>query len=112
MEKTFDDMSSDERVVYLVDGLQQLLLTISLEARQTLRPLGFTPEKATEFKLLQMIEGEHFKQHEAGGAMDWLEWLRYTLAAKYDIEGLYESYDEDDEEFEEDDSDELEEVEA
>jgi hypothetical protein len=111
MEKSFSDMTSDEKVAYLVDGLSNVLFCISLEARKSLSPLGFTPETAKSYKLLALIEGTEFGHHETSGAMDWLDHLRATLAEDYDVDGLYESEDEDDEESE-DESDELEEVRA
>jgi hypothetical protein len=108
MEKNFDDMSSEERITYLVDGLSNYLLTISIEARTALRASGFTPEKAKEFKLLELIEGRSMGQHDKIGAMDLLDHLRANLA---DV-GMYEDEDEDEEEDEESESDELESVEA
>lgn len=107
MEKSFDDMSFDEKVVYLVNGLDTYLWIISVEARKALRASGFTPEKAKEFKLLEVIEGKSLGQHEQVGAMDLVDHLRSILANDYGVEGLYEEEEEEDEE-----SDELESVEA
>lgn len=108
MTKNFDDMSSEERVKFLVDGLNHLLCSISVEARTVLRQDGFTPDRAKEYKLLALIEGQTLGQHDTSGAMDYLEYLRATL----EDEGMYQSEDEDEEEDEESESDELAEVEA
>jgi hypothetical protein len=103
-QQSFENMTGDEKVTYLVNGLQHILFNISLEARHTLRQQGFTPETATQFKLLAMIEGQAFGQHDTSGAMDWLDHLKATLAEDIGVEGLYE--DEDDEESDEDEEDE------
>jgi hypothetical protein len=108
MEKSYNDMSDDERIAYLVDQLRHYLFAISYEARKT---LGLKPEDAKNVKLLALIEGVNFGNHDTGGAMDLLDHLSAELAEYHELDDLYEG-EEDEEEDEESESDELESVEA
>jgi hypothetical protein len=106
--KNVNDMSSVERITYLVDLLNNYLFTTSLEARHA---LGVKPETAHNVRLLALIEGVDFGSHDTSGLMDIMDHLKAAL----EDEGMYESEDEDDEESDEeseDESDESDEVEA